>query len=135
MSRRSNMDSDGVGSSIVLGRSELLRIRAEALRRGMWFKVLTQTERAMVDLAIKVVRGFIKGAMLAHLMRAVVAKLREAIESRFTRMVRENGRPLAARISRIAVAWGNRSAFLWSHDITFARYLAVLHMNLPEAPS
>ncbi len=86
----------------------------------------------MVNLAIRVVKGGIKSSVLARLVMGVVEKLRAAMESRFVRMAREVGRPLALRVSRIAVAWGNRLASLWARDDTFIRYLTVMHMNSPE---
>jgi len=131
----SNMDLDDAGTSIVLARSELLRTRAKALRRGLWFRVLTGIERTMLNLAIRVVRDCIKGALLARLVRAVITKLIWAMESRLARMVKENGRPLAAKLSRIALGWGNKSALRWAGDVAFMQYLAMLHVNSPDAPS
>jgi len=127
-----NTGSDLSGGSVLLGRREMVRIRTEALRRGLWFKVLSGVERSMVNLAIRVVRGCIKGSRLAQLMMGIVAKLTEALENRFVRMVRETGRPLAAKLSRIAVAWGNKSAVLWAGDAAFVQYLAVMYVNSPE---
>ena len=131
----SDTELDGAGTLNALSRSGLLEIRTKALRRGLWFGVLSRVERTMVNLAIRVVRDYVKGALLARLMRAVVAKLGEALESQFTRVVKENGRPLAARLSRIALGWGNKSAFRWARDVTFMRYLAMLHVNSSEALS
>ena len=35
---------------------ELARIRLMAIRRGVWFKVLSRLERGLVDLSLKVTR-------------------------------------------------------------------------------
>jgi len=106
---------------------------AKALNRGLWFKVLSGVERSMVDLVIKVVRDCVKSSKLARLMKGVVTKLMQAMESQFVRVAREVGRPVAYRLSRIALAWGNTSAVLWVRDALFVRYLTVMYMNSPEA--
>jgi hypothetical protein len=114
---------------IPLMRSEIIRIRAKAFRRGVWFRVLTRVERACVDLAIIVVER-VRSRLLRRILFAVVRKLEEAFESPVRRLMRDVGGSLAHKMSVIAVKWGNKSAVEWAEDSGYIRYLTVNHMNL-----
>lgn len=39
-------------TSISLGKNDLAKIRTKAIRRGIWFRALTKTERAQMELTI-----------------------------------------------------------------------------------
>jgi len=116
---------------IPLIRSEMVKIRARALRRGVWFRVLTRMERACVDLAIMVVER-VRSHLLRRMILGVLKKLEEAMESRVQRLMREIGGSLALKQSRIAQDWGNRSAVRWAEDSGFVKYLTVTYMNTPS---
>lgn len=107
----------------VLSIGKLVEARRFALRRGVWFRVLSRVERGVVDLTTRYVDD-IKSAVLAKVLTAILDKLKLAMESMVDRLVRIVGRPLAQKISGIAVGWGNRSASKWAEDSSFARYLA-----------
>jgi hypothetical protein len=105
-------------------------MKAKAIRRGFWFRVLSRTERASIDLTIKVVER-VHSLLLARMLCAIVRKLLDVMESRVTRVMREVGRGLAENLSRIAQNWGNKSAHHWAEDPSFMKYLAVTYINTP----
>ena len=111
-----------------LVRSEILGIKARAVRRGMWFSVLTKMDRACVDLAVVVVDR-VRSSLLRKVLSSVLEKLEAALESPVQRLMRGVGVGLALRLSQIAVKWGHRSAVRWVTDAGFVRFLAVSHLN------
>lgn len=113
----------------ILLRKDLVRIRGQALRRRVWFRALSRAERAVVDLAITVVKDRIKSLRLAQIATGIVAKVKQSMASQFLRMVRTVGRPLARKISQIAQAWGNRAAHRWAEDHGFIRFLTIMNLN------
>ena len=117
-------------SSAQLGKNELVRIKARAMRRGVWFRVLTRAERAQIELTARVVKK-IRSFFLARVLTAIVEKLLDAMESKVTRLMREVGPVLARKLSRTAQEWGNKSADQWAEDPGFVQYLTVNHMNNP----
>jgi hypothetical protein len=95
-----------------------------ALRRRVWFKLLSRVERGIIDLTVRYV-DCIKSAKLAKVVTAIIDKLKIATESIVDRLVRNVGLPLALRISQIAVSWGNSLASKWAEDCAFARFLVI----------
>jgi hypothetical protein len=116
------------GSNGLLVRSEIVRIKVRAVRRGVWFRILTRTERACMDLAVVVVER-VRSSLLRKVLSSVLEKLEAALESPVQRLVREVGVSLALKLSEIAVKWGYRSAVRWVNDAGFARFLAVSRLN------
>ncbi len=113
----------------MLGGLALLRRRA--LRKGVWFKALSPIERSIYDLTMRAV-STIRSEKLLKALRAIVDKLREALESPVSILTRTVGCQLASRIARIARSWGYREAAKWASDERFAKYLAVCYMNMPK---
>ena len=116
------------GSSSVLNRAQLLKIKCKAIRAGVWFKALPRIDRVLVDLTIKVAEN-IRSPRLAKSIFAVIGKLEGLLESRFVRMARTVGKSLAEEISLVAQKLGNLSAKSWATDRSFAVYLSVMHAN------
>ncbi len=112
------------------GKNALAKIKAKAMRRGVWFKVLTRAERAQVELTMKIVKR-IRSNFLARIVTSIVEKLLEAMESKVSRLMREVGEPLAHNLSVAAQKWGNRFAKSWSKDLGFIQYLTIMHLNKP----
>lgn len=108
----------------------LTNIRRKALRKRAWFKVLNRAERAIISLTIRCVDK-IKSPKLAHIITAILAKLKEAMESKVKKLMKTAGCALAQKISKIARTWGNILAFQWARDIGFIQYLAVMQINTP----
>lgn len=113
---------------VPLTRSELAKLRVRALRRGIWFRVLSRVERGLMDLAIKVVER-VRSLVLARSLIGVVEKLVGSMESEVARLMKTVGRSLAGKLSEIARNWGNSSARLWANNLGFIQYLAVMQMN------
>jgi hypothetical protein len=111
-----------------LTRSEIVRIKAKAVRRGVWFRTLTRTERACTDLALIVVER-VRSCLLRKILLSVLRKLEAALESPVQRVMRGVGVGLALKLSQTAVKWGYRSAAGWVKDAGFVRFLAVSHLN------
>jgi len=109
-------------------RFELVEIRRRAMRKRVWFKVLSRAERGLVNLTIRCVDR-IHSPKLAGIASAIVCKLKEATESVVLRLMREVGRPLAERLSKIAQSWGNGDAWAWVEDEAFIRYLTVMRIH------
>ena len=114
-----------------LGKNELVRIRARAMRRGVWFRVLTRAERAQIELTTRVVKK-IRSFFLARVVTSIVEKLLDAMESKVARLMREVGPALALKLSGIAQKWGNESAVHWTADPWFRQYLTVMYVNTPS---
>ena len=112
------------GGCAFLSRFDLVRLRRRALRRGVWYRVLSRIERSLVDLAIAAVSR-VHSLVLARSLAFVVEKLSGVLGSGVLRRVQAVGFPLARRLSHIAQEWGNVSASCWVCDAGFARFLTV----------
>jgi len=110
--------------SVPLTREALAKLKLRAVRRGVWFRDLKQSERKLLDLTIRVVER-VRSFLLAKLVSRLISKLCEAMESKIFRLMRTKGRSLAEKLSCIAHAWGNKSARSWANDHGFIQYLTV----------
>jgi len=112
-------------------RSDIIKIKAKALRRGVWFRTLTRVERACVDLAILVVER-VRSHHLQKVLLSVTRKLEEAMTSRVRQLIQQVGCNLAQKMSCIAQTWGNKTAIRWALDSAFMQYLTITYMNAPR---
>jgi len=117
-------------SSAAVDLSGLVRLRLLAVRRGIWFRVLSRLERSLVDLVLKVTKR-VRSRKLAFAICSIVKKLEEAMEGKVAVWLREFGAPLAERLSCVAQGWGNMCAREWAGDVGFIRYLAIMRLNGP----
>lgn len=106
----------------------LAQIRLEAMRRRVWFRVLSSLERGLVDFVIRVIDKP-RSQRLIEVLAKIVVKIKRAIMSPIKHLMEIVGRPLAKKISIIALRWGNRSALKWVEDEGFIRYLTIVNMN------
>jgi len=112
--------------------SELASLKRKAIRKGIWFKTLSRTERAIYDLTVRTV-STIRSERLLRVIRAIVSKLRKALESTVKILTHTAGRQLASALARVALSWGHLKARRWLSDEQFARYLAICwYMNVPK---
>jgi hypothetical protein len=109
-------------------RDRLIRLKLRALKSGVWFRVLRDVERALVDLTIRIVDRPRSPALIKSLL-SVMGKLMDARETKVDVAVKEVGLFYARRLSLLAQKWGNKSAPWWMYDLSFARFIAVMHMN------
>lgn len=106
----------------------LLRMRREALRKGVWFKVLNRAERAILNLVPRCM-GKPRSAKLIEMLAKMIVKVKEALKSEIANFTSHVGKPLARKLSRIAQKWGHKTAHKWATDERFAKYLAIVNMN------
>ena len=110
--------------------NELLRgIRSIALRKRVWYRALDKVERGIVDLTISVVES-VKSLTLVRELAKILAKLREALKSAFTRHVEDYGYRKFVEVVRVAVSFGNGEALRWGSE-QLARLLALNNYNNP----
>lgn len=114
-----------------LCRTELAKIKKKALRHGIWFKILSRTERIQMDLTVKVVDK-VKSILLAKVLRSIIVRLFDAMESQVKRLMREVGTNLAHKISEIGKKLGCKSAENWANDQKFIKFLTITYMNTPR---
>lgn len=117
-------------ASSLLSGQELARVRTMAIRRGIWYRMLNASERALFDLTIRIVRK-IRSSILSRVLASIIGKLQVRTKCRFAASLHSWGQPIAERISTIAQAWGNASAVKWSVDSTFIRFLEIMQLNAP----
>ena len=108
----------------LMTREWLVSVRKMALRRRVWFGVLSRMERGVVELTIRCVDK-VRSARLALVIGRIVCKILDASRSRFLMRVDGVGYDLAERISKIAVGWGYVGASGLRQDLGFVRYLGV----------
>ena len=116
----------------LLSGKELTRVRAMAIRRGIWYRTLNATERALFSLTIRIVRK-IRSNVLSRGLVSIIAKLQTKTECDLAASLHNWGQPRAEKISMIAQAWGNASAVRWSVDRAFIRFLGIMYQNTPAA--
>jgi ribosome maturation protein Sdo1 len=114
-----------------LNKKQLVKLRLKALRAGVWFKALPRIDRALVDLTIKVASS-VRSATLAKNILAVTRKLEVLLESRLLRTFKGVALQLAQKLSSVAQKWGNLVAQKWASDVSFIKFLAVMHINEPK---
>lgn len=124
---------------IPLKKGCLLRLMKRAQRGGALYRFLKASEYMFVKLVAKMTQE-VRSFILAKALAPIIMKLLEALQATGWLMthvlgeveywMREAGRALAEKVSRIAQLWGNKSAHTWARDESFIRYLTV--MNLSE---
>ena len=104
-------------------REVLIGMKTRGLRRRLWYCTLSRIERGLVDLTIQWVDKVRSGRLTETLVR-ILAKLAMALETGMGRVL-VRGRMLAVRASELAVGWGNRQAYAWRHDGSYALALGL----------
>lgn len=110
-------------------RDGLISIKLKSLRKRVWFKALDKSERALINLTIRVV-DVVRSGRLAKVLSNAVGKLKEATKSLLEK-AGELGRSLAEKFSKVAQAWGNLGARSWAKDEFYAIYLGLSVLNKP----
>ena len=111
-----------------LTRKGLMKVKARAFRHRVWFKTLSRTERAIIDLTIQCVER-VRSPTLATIVSSIVDKVLKILESRFLKNVNKVGSAIAEEVCRIALGWGNVSASSWKHDSDFISFLGINAIN------
>jgi len=110
-------------------RGELISIKLKSLRKRVWFKVLDESERALINLTIQVV-DVVRSGRLVKVLSNAMGKLKEATKSLLEK-ARDLGRSLAEKSSKLAQAWGNLGARSWTGDEFYEIYLGLSVLNKP----
>lgn len=105
-------------------------MRKKALRKGVWYTALDNIERGIIVLTSRIVDE-VRSAALGIEIVKILAKLKEALKSRFVRHMEEYGVKEAKKVARQAAAFGSEEAEGWAHNFGFIRYLTLLDLNRP----
>jgi len=109
-------------------RNHLRKWWNRALRRKILFSALDRDDRGYLYLTM---RAFdeIRNADVGTIIVKILAKLKDALESPFVRMMETYGVEKTRFISTLAVEWGYNEAEGWAREKDFARYLTALEFN------
>jgi hypothetical protein len=103
-------------------------VKTRALRLKVWFKALSKTERAIMDLTLKCVER-VRSHLLEATIWNIINKILRALDLRFLVTAEKVGREIAKQLSLIAERWGNKEASTWKLDIGFVRFLGISSVN------
>jgi hypothetical protein len=120
--------SCGYSRTVPLTRDVLARLKLKALRRGLWYRNLKNSERRLLELTIRVVQR-VRSFFLARLVYEIVDKLYDALQGRVYRLMRNEGKKMTERLSQIAQKWGYRTAKSWIKDQAFIQYLVINNLR------
>jgi len=112
----------------MLRREKLFRLKLKAKRSGIWFRALSQIERALFNITTKVVDE-VHSLRLAEALFSIAKKLEGAFENGVLRAVNEFGFPRARELSLYAQKRGNIFAKKWASDICFAKFSVVMYIH------
>jgi len=105
-----------------------MKIKVRALRRRVWFRVLSRVERAIVDLTIRCVER-VRSHSLEETLFNIVKKIWKTLEPEFLEKAEKIGREIARKFCSLASEWGNPTASTWTHDLNYVRFLGVNALN------
>lgn len=108
----------------------IFKMRLRALRKGVWFRVLDRTERALLILVPRCMEEA-RSARLIDMLAKIIVKINSALRGEIALHMCEVGWPLARKLGRIAQKWGHKTADEWALDVGFARFWTILKMNDP----
>lgn len=112
----------------MIAKQDLLKVKTRALRLNVWFKALSKTERAIIDLTLKCVER-VRSHTLEATVSRIIDKIFQALELRFIVNAEKVGREIARQVSLIAEKWGNKDASKWKLDMCFVRFLGINTVN------
>jgi hypothetical protein len=103
-------------------------MRREALRKGVWFRVLDRAERAILTLVPRCMEKP-RSAILVDMLAKIIVKIKSALKSQMADLISQVGRPLARKLSCIAQKWGHKTADKWVNDARFWGFLTIVYVN------
>lgn len=112
----------------MLTRQGLMKVKSRAVRSGIWFKVLSRAERAIVDLTVKCVEQ-IRSRILAQIISKIISKLLKTLEDEFLTKAERIGCKIVEKLSTIAEKWGNKACSAWRYDKNFIKFLGMNELN------
>jgi len=112
----------------MIAKQDLLKVKTRALRLNVWFKILSKTERAIIDLTLKCVER-IRSHILEATISGIMDKILRALENKFLIKAEKVGRKIAEKLGEVAEKWGNKDARDWKSDRVFIVLLGVSALN------
>lgn len=106
-------------------------VRKKALRRGVWYTTLDNIERGIIFLTSRIVDQVRSSALGIEIVK-ILAKLKDALKSRFVRRMEEYGFRRVRILAAQAGEWGYNAAETWSSDLGFVRYVTLLDVYPPS---
>lgn len=107
-------------------KSFLNKVKIKAIRNKVWFKVLDNIERNILNLATRLLER-VRSEVLGITLVKIVKKIVDTLKSRYASLVEEYGLLEAKKMSARAVEWGYEAARKWARDLGFARYLTLIN--------
>ena len=102
---------------------KLAGLKTRALRKRVWYRVLSRMERGLLDLTMRWVSE-VKSRTLTRVVIQILLKLARALNRSMVGIF-EKGETLAANLSELAVSWGDDVAHSWRFDLGFQRALGM----------
>jgi len=110
------------------------RLIQKARRYRAWYRSLRFEERRYLE-ALSRLFDAIRSPLVLKVAGSLLGRLLKAIRGLgigdLGFMMERIGKPLAERISLIALRWGYRKAYGWARDKGFIRYLTIMSLNAP----
>ena len=106
----------------------LISVKRKALRKGVWYRSLTEIERGILSLTAQVVERVDSEVLGVELVK-IIAKLRDDFKGEFVKRMETFGFRRIKEIVGMARLWGNDVAGLWGRDVGFVRYLTAMSLN------
>jgi hypothetical protein len=108
-----------------LSKMQLIRLRTEAMRSGVWLRELQRVDRALVNNPMKVARS-VRSKTSAPCILAIKCKVQKLTKKRISQAI---GSPAAHRLSARAQKWGYKTAHQWKTDVGFAQHLTIMNIS------
>lgn len=105
-----------------------MRIKTRAMRSGVWFRLLSRADRAVLDLTMKCVER-IRSRVLARAISQIISRVLKTLDDSFMQKADKIGRVVAERLSQAAEKWGNKDAQMWKYSRNFVQFLGVNALN------
>lgn len=111
--------------------SFLNKVRQEALRKRVWYRVLNPVERGIINLTCRLIDE-VKSDSLGTVLVKILAKLKKAFKSGFVRHIESYGLAKAIEVAGQACKLGYEKALTWAKDLSFVKYLTMQDYNKPS---
>lgn len=111
--------------------SFLNKVRREALRKRVWYRVLNPVERGIVNLTSRLL-DVVRSESLGTVLVKILAKLKEASKSRFVRHMESYGLRKAIDVAMQAIKLGYGKALVWANETSFVKYLTMQDYYKPS---
>jgi hypothetical protein len=111
-------------------KSFLRRVRREALKKRVWFRVLDRVECGIFNLVVSVLER-VESTVLGSVLVRIIAKIRDAMKGDFVKMFEKVGIKRAYEFAGYASMWGYGKTYNWLDNHDFARYLTVQEFYTP----